>query len=84
MWKEKTLTYIKNPEFFVPVIHFLLTFVWERSVFIFSDNWEGWITEVKEAVVSGDAELTISYITFKIFAAKSSKSSIDLSILSAL
>lgn len=59
----------RNIEMIFPIIHFLLTFLWERSLFLFSSsNWDYFITEARSDYVSNTAESVIVYIISKILA----------------
>lgn len=66
--KKKFTLSRKQVEYLIPVLHFLATFLIERSRFIFSRNWS-YVNEIARAdVISDKAELVITYIISKIFA----------------
>lgn len=58
--------WLEHIEMIVPTIHFLLTFLLERTLFIFSDNWSFFYTVAKNDYVSNTVELVIVYALSKI------------------
>jgi hypothetical protein len=58
----------KNYEYLTPIIHFFISFIWEKTIFIYSNNWEvsNMIARTDEAI-SDRAELAIVYILSRIF-----------------
>lgn len=58
----------KHIKYVVPAIHFLLTFLWERALFRFSDNWNIWLSTAKKTYVSDTVELVLVYFFSKICA----------------
>jgi len=51
-----------NIRIIIPIIHFLITFVFERNIFIHSDNFRYLTTIPKNDYISDTAELIITYI----------------------
>lgn len=51
----------------IPVIHFLISFIWERSIFVFSGNWDCWFTDIRDgSTPGGRSELITVYIVSRI------------------
>jgi hypothetical protein len=67
--KDKVITILRNRiQTIIPMIHFFLTFIWERKRFIFSNNFDFLNTVARtDSIISGNAELIIVYIISKIF-----------------
>jgi len=60
---------LMNPRYFLPFIHILLTFIFERKIFLFSsDNMEFLLSTERTDYISDVAELVITYALSKIFA----------------
>lgn len=65
---KKYLLNRSNVKYIIPVIHFLLTFLWERILFKFSGNLNPGATLVRNKYVSDTVEWALVYIASKVFA----------------
>lgn len=58
----------KKYQYSIIVIHIMLTFVWERMIFHFHNNWDKWTLSVRKETVSAASELIMNYALSKILA----------------
>lgn len=58
----------KRAWYIVGIIHFLLSFIWERSLFHFSNNWDTWTLTVMNDEISGTFEIAMVYCLSKVMA----------------
>lgn len=61
---EKICSVLKAKyKYVIPIVHFLVSFIWEKAIFIYSGNWDCWFTDIRSSNVPGErAELIMVYV----------------------